>query len=152
MYGQVKKKVKNKIIVPTVNWFSGKIYKPRLWTDQEWHKLTPKEKCWIWYKHHFHMIGIGNGELDNVLFFLRGEFITQASITVLLVKSFGLPDWCYLVYPVFFFAYKYVQWWIGNQIDARDLIALDKEIENKRNFVFREIRDRAKTEPFRKNL
>ena len=141
-----------RILVRFVDWFSGKIFKPRLYSDKEWNSLVPKEKCWIWYKHHFHMIGIGNGELDNVLFFLRGEFITQAGLASLIVLELGLPYYYYFAYPVFFFGYKYVQWWIGNQIDMRDLIALDSEITSKRTIAFREIRKASYNEPFRKNL
>lgn len=142
----------NKVLTRLSDWAAGRLGPPRLWTEDEWHKLTSKEKIWITYKHTFHMIGIGNGELDNVLFFLRGEFLTQAGMASLLVLNLGLPSWCYFIYPLFYFIYKYVQWWIGNRIDAADLIALDSEINNKRSIAFRELRKQANNEPFRKNL
>lgn len=125
---------------------------PRLYEKKEWNKYNSKEKCWILYKHHFHMIGIGNGELDNVLFFMRGEFLTQVGIFGLIALNLGLPLWGYFIYPVFFFFYKYVQWWVGNQIDKRDLVAIDSEITSKRSMALREIRKKANNEPFRKNL
>lgn len=126
------------------------IKRPRFWTEEEWNQLSNKEKLWVFYKHHWMMIGVGNGELDNVLFFLKGEFITQAAIMALVVNAFGLPYWAYFAYPALYGVYKYVQWWVGNRIDAEDLIAINEEMTNRRNKVFREIRQRAHDEPWRK--
>lgn len=136
-----------------VDWLIGTrlIKRPRFWDEEEWNKLSNKEQVWVFYKHHWTMIGVGNGELDNVLFFLKGEFITQAAIMALIVNAFGLPYWAYFAYPALYGVYKYVQWWVGNKIDKEDLIAMNEEIMNRRNKVFREIRQRARGEPWRKN-
>lgn len=135
-----------------VNWLSKKIYKPRLWTDKEWKQKNPKEKVWIWYKHHDALIGSGNGELDKVLPFLTGEFLTTTAAISVFIKMFGLPEWFYFLYPAFYIGYKYVQWWIGNEIDKRDFPALTSEIGSKRTTAFRELRKAANNEEWRKKV
>ena len=55
---------------------------------------------------------------------------STAAVMALIVKSFELPYWAYFAYPVLYGAYKYVQWWVGNRIDAEDLIAINEEIMN----------------------
>jgi len=136
-----------------VDWLAGIrfVKRPRFWDEEEWGTLSNKQKVWIFYKHHWAMIGIGNGELDNVLFFLKGEFITQAAIMALVVNSFGLPYWAYFAYPVSYGLYKYVQWWVGNKIDSEDLIAMNEEIMIRRHKGWREIRRKDKEQAWKKN-
>ncbi len=133
-----------------IEWASKKVYIPRLWTKEEWEKLSAKEKMWIWYKHHDYLIGAGNGELDKILPFLTGEFLTTAGVMVAVFTLLGFPEWSYAIYPVFYIIYKYVQWFVGDQIDKRDLIAVSSEIGNKRQIAFRELREKAKEEDWRK--
>jgi len=133
-----------------IEWFSKKIYIPRLWTKKEWVELSAKEKVWIWYKHHDNMMSTGNGELDKILPFLRGEFLTTAGIFAVLFVQLGLPQWTLFLYPILYFGYKLFQWYVGDQIDKRDLIALSSEIGNKRSIAFRELRALTKKEKWRK--
>lgn len=123
------------------NWFSLKINKPRLWTEKEWKNLIAKEKIWIWYKHHWMLMGEGNAELDNLLFFMQGEFLMMMGIWATFVKVWGFPDWT-ILFPVALTLFnKFLQWKIGNWKDKKDLIALQKEIGNKRDRFIREVRN-----------
>ncbi len=138
------------MISSLIEWASKKVYIPRLWTKKEWVKFSAKEKMWIWYKHHDNMMSTGNGELDKILPFFRGEFIATAGIMAVLFTQLGLPSWSYALYPVFYIGYKVFQWFVGDQIDKRDLIALSGEIGNKRSIAFRELREKKKKEDWRK--
>jgi len=133
-----------------IEWGSKKVYIPRLWTQQEWNKLSPKEKMWLWYKHHDTLMSTGNGELDKLLPFLKGEFLTTAGIFTVISIQLGLPTWMYFLYPILYVAYKLFQWFIGDMIDKQDLIALSSEISNKRQIAFRVLRKAAEKEEWRK--
>ncbi len=133
-----------------IEWASTKVYIPRLWSKDEWNRLSAKEKMWIWYKHHDALMGAGNGELDKLLPFLKGEFLTTAGIFTVISIQLGLPTWMYFLYPVLYIVYKAFQWYIGDIIDKQDLIALSSEIGAKRQIAFRELRKAADKEPWRK--
>ncbi len=139
-----------RIIQKFLKWFASKIYTPRLWTEEEWIKLTSKEQVWIWYKHHDNLMSTGNGELDKILPFLKGEFLTTAGIFTVISIQLGLPTWTYFLYPILYVSYKIFQWYIGDQIDKRDLIALSSEIGSRRTIAFREIRNNTNKEKWRK--
>lgn len=123
------------------DWLASKTNPPRFWTKEEWFKLNSKEKLWVLYKHHDNLLGIGNGELDRFLPFLKGDFITSLAAVSSLLILIKAPEWVFWVYPIFYMViWKAVQWWVGNKLDEKDLIALQTEIGNKRNKVFRELR------------
>jgi len=141
----IRKRIRN-----ILNFFASKVFIPRLWTKKEWDTYSSKEKVWIWYKHHDQMMSVGNGELDKILPFLKGEFLTTAGIFAVLFVQLGLPQWTLLLYPILYVGYKLFQWYIGDQIDKRDLIALSSEIGSRRTIAFREIRSNTKKEKWRK--
>lgn len=131
------------------DWFAGKIHTPRLWSKKEWGSFTSKEKIWIWYKHHDNIMSTGNGELDKLLPFLKGEFLTTTGIFVVILNQLQLPPWTYFLYPLLYVGYKFFQWYVGDQIDKRDLIAIASDVSNKRNLAFRELREKKKKEAWR---
>ncbi len=145
----MKKWLKRQLIT-FLDWFSKKIYIPRLWSRQEWGKSSSKEKLWIWYKHHDALIASGNAEFDKFLPFLTGQFLTTVAAISVYIKIFNLPEWAYYLYPVFYVAYKYAHWWLGDEIDKRDFPALTSEIQAKRQTAFRELRNATKKEAWRK--
>ena len=143
-----------------IEWVSKKVGIPRLWTKEEWHKLSAKEKVWIWYKHHWYIRGIGSGEVDQFSNPVK-EIILYGSLVILTVERlyamagieigatqllFTVGIICVIVWLVNFV----LQWFIGNKIDNLDLIALNSEIGNRRQIAFRELREKAKKEEWRK--
>jgi hypothetical protein len=110
--------------------------KPRLWKEKEWAELTPKERIWIFYKHHWTMKNIGSGEVDQITNPVK-ELILYGGILIILFKDpvlVVIGAVCYVVGNTF------LQWYIGTWKDKKDLIALEQEISNRRNLVFREMR------------
>lgn len=134
-------------------WFANnRIKRIRFWSEEEWGSLTDKEKIWIWYKHHWQLIGQGNAEVDTILFFTQGEFLTLMGIWTANVAVWNLPMWAIPAPFVLFIVNKYIMWKIGNWKDDKDLIALETEWGNRRNKVYREIRAKEMKQEFRKEL
>lgn len=135
------------------SWFvKTRVNRIRFWSEEEWKALTDKEKIWIWYKHHWLLIGQGNAEVDQLLFFTQGEFLTLFGMWMANVGIWNLPIWTIPAPFVLFVFNKYVMWRIGNWKDDKDLIALETEWGNRRNKVFREIRKKEMNQKFRKEL
>jgi hypothetical protein len=128
------------------------VKKPRFWTDEEWSRLNDKEKAWIWYKHHWTLIAQGNAEVDNILFFTQGQFLTLFGMWIVVMKEFNLPGYTLPLPFVWFIANKYIMWKIGNWKDKKDLIALENELSNKRNKFCRELREQEMKALYRKGL
>jgi len=128
------------------------VRRPRLWDKTEWGKFTNKEKFWIWYKHHFMLIGQGNAEVDNLLFFTQGQFLQLMGIWMANVAVWNLPAWTIPAPFAWFIVNKYIMWRIGNWKDNKDLIALEQENTNKRDIFVRQVRGQMMKEPFREKL
>jgi len=161
MFRWLKKLVKS-VLRTLVNWFSKKIRKPRLWTGIEWKKLTPKEKCWIWYKHVLYIKGVGSAEVDQVTnpikdWILYGG-IVLSNITLamtalgLKIDYFAIVGMVGLTVIVLWIVNFVWQLNIGDWKDANDLIALESEITNKRNLFCRDLRKATKKEEWRQKI
>ena len=147
-----------------VEWFVRQSFfkKPRYWTEEEWVKYSNKEMFWIWYKNILHIKGHGSGEVDIFVdpfkdFILYGGIILANILAALVYLNIEIDYFVILgvvcVVAVVGWVINFiVQHKIGNWKDANDFIALETELQNKRNPVFREIRQRAKAEKWRKNV
>jgi len=141
--------LKQKIAIFCVKRF---VHKPRFWTKIEWSHLTDKEKLWIWYKHHWLMIGQGNTEVDNLLFFIQGQFLTLMAAWLAMMAAWSLPAWTIFLPLIFFLFNKWVMWKIGNWKDIKDFITLETQLNNKRNQWYRTWNKTLMQQPFRKNM
>lgn len=132
-------------------WFVNRFVKRvRFWEEKEWRQRTPKERIWIWYKHHWKMKNEGSSEVDQITdpikeVVLYGGIITLTLNSFLLAQGISvnfieLTNLVYLGAMVLWLILFGVQWWIGNWKDKQDFIALNMELENRRNKVFREMR------------
>lgn len=72
------------------------------------------------------------------------QFLGLFTMWLVLIKTYNLPNWVWPFPIFFFFANKGVMWYVGNWKDKKDWIAWETELANKRNKVFREIRNRAR--------
>jgi len=108
---------------------------PRFFSKKEWGKFNDKEKIWITYKHYWMLKGQGDAEISVVEAIVM-QFITWATLIML----WKLPIEIMFVSP-FVLAFS---WWLkflfGDYKDKKDLIALEMELGNRRNKVFRELR------------
>jgi len=149
------------LINSSLNWFSRRIGRPRLWSKKEWNASSSKEKIWVWYKHHLYLKGLGSAEIDQVSDPVK-EIILYGSIIILTVErlyamagiTVGAEQLLVTVGVVciaFWISNTIMQWIIGNKIDNLDLPACGEEINIRRNKLFREIRERAENEEWRKN-
>ena len=159
MFQWLKRLIKS-ILRFFVNWFAKRIETPRLWTDSEWRKLTPKEKCWIWYKHVLYIKGVGSAEVDQVSNPIKdwilygGIILSNISLAMIALEIetnyfalIGVVGVTVIVLWIINFAWQLK---IGDWKDANDLIALEQEIGNKRNKFCRDIRKATKKEEWRK--
>ena len=143
-----------------VEWSAKRIGIPRLWTKTEWNACSAKEKLWIWYKHHWFIRGTGSAEVDQFTGPAK-EILLYGSLVILTVERLyamagieigasqlllSVAVICIIVWLANFV----LQWFIGNKIDNLDLIALSTEIGNKRQIAFRELRESARNEEWRK--
>ena len=148
------------MISALVDWFASKLKAPRLWSKEEWIKLSSKEQAWVWWKHHWMIRGTGSAEVDQFTGPVK-EIVLYGSIIILTVEklfamagiSIGASQLlvtvamvCIVLWTINFI----LQWLIGNKIDNLDLIALNSEIATKRTIAFRELRKAAKEEEWRK--
>lgn len=149
------------VLVKLANWTATRISKPRFWTDEEWNKFSSKEKIWVWYKHHWNIKSYGSAEADNFTMPIK-DLILYGGI----IMANALAALAYFKIEFDYFALLFVvgisctvlwtinfvwQWTLGDWKDKNDFIALEQEIGNKRNKVFREIREQAKKEKWRQS-
>ena len=143
-----------------LKWSSEKISPPRLWSKKEWNTLSALEKTFIWYKQLLYIKGVGSSEVDQVsnplkdLILYGGIILSNVSIAFLYLgielnyfTIIGIVAVCCLIFWIINFIF---QMKIGNWKDIHDLIALEKEIGNKRDKFCRDIRKAAMEEPWRK--
>ena len=156
------KKWLKKRLIGFIEWFikTRLFKKPRLWEKKEWDSISPREKIWVWYKHHLYIKGLGSAEVDQVTTPTK-EIILYGSVIILAVErlyaianiSVSAEQLIYTVGTVCVLLWvgnTVIQWVIGNQLDNLDLPAWDCEISNRRNKVFREIRKTTEKEDWRK--
>ena len=139
-------KIINRIIDIIASWFvAWRCPKPlRFWTEKEWKVFSPKKKIWIWYKHNWNLMNQGSGEIDHVLLFAKPEnWYKLIAVAALFEAAWHIPWWVAVVLFIPLEVLNYIlQWWIGEVKDRKDLIALEAEISNRRNMVYREIREK----------
>ncbi len=124
-------------LLRTITKAIGSKLKPvRFFSQEEWNNLTPKEKVWITNKHHKFLRDIGDGEVN----FFQG-ILYQIFGFMAFIKIMEYPEWIIYLFPLGWIIINYIQWWFGNFMDKYDLPAFNTEIVNRRNMVFREIRD-----------
>ncbi len=139
---------------------SNKIKIPRLWTKNEWEKLSSLEKCFIWYKQIFYIKGTGSAEVDQVtnpikdLILYGGIILSNVSIAFLYLgielNYFTIIGIVTITCILLWIANFIFQIKIGNWKDIHDLIALEQEIGNKRDKFCRDIRKATMEEKWRK--
>ena len=144
-----------------VDWAAFKINKPRFWTNEEWDKFSSKEKLWVYYKHHWTIKGYGSAEVDNFttplkeLILYGGIILSNAMVALIYFKIefdyFSLMSIVGITCAILWIINFAWQWMLGDWKDKNDFIALEQEISNKRNKVFREIRVQANKEKWRQN-
>lgn len=150
------------MIAGFIHWFVNTRFfrKPRLWSQQEWNVISDKEKLWVWYKHHLYVKGLGSAEVDQVTNPAK-EIVLYGSLIILTIErlysllgiQIGAAELLYTVGIgcVLFWAVCTIgQWLVGNKLDNLDFPAWDAEIGNRRNKVFREIREVQEKEKWRK--
>ena len=120
-----------------VDWIVKRIKPVRFWSEKEWNNLTPKEKIWIWYKHHWTMKNTGSGEVDQIINPIK-EVLLYGGILLIITNDPVLVTILAICYVI---VNTLLQWFMGNWMDKKDLIALGQEISNRRNNVFREMRN-----------
>ena len=135
-------------------WLKNNILKPlakqtkpvRFFNKKEWATFNDKEKLWITYKHYWMLKGQGDAEISIVEAIII-QLITWATV----LQIWGFDIWL-MVFAPFILLFS---WWIkyvfGNYKDKKDLIALETEIGNRRNKVFREIRTKKKKKRKKRN-
>ena len=149
--------------VNLVDWFVGtRFFKnPRLWTEKEWSTRSSKEKLWVWYKHHLYIKGLGSAEVDQVTEPLK-QLVLYGSIIILTIERLyamanipvGATQLLFtvgIICVILWTGNTILQWLIGNKLDNLDLEAWTIEIGNRRNKVFREIREAREKEKWRKS-
>jgi len=108
---------------------------PRFFNKKEWGKFNDKEKLWITYKHYWMLKGQGDAEI-SIFEAIVIQLITWATV----IQIWGLPLEIMIVAPIVLL----ISWWLkflfGDYKDKKDLIALETELGNRRNKVFRELR------------
>jgi len=144
------------ILENLILWFVKKfVSRIRLWDQKEWDGLTPKEKLFIWYKHHWGLKNQGSGEVDQVTAPIK-EAILYGGIIILvferILETVGIQTNVFTLMTIvavscgiLWLINFTVQWMLGDWMDRKDLIALKEEIVNRRNLVFREIRRMMKS-------
>ena len=136
-----------------IEWFPGWFNKPvRFWTEEEWVQYTAKEKLWLKYKEFWMYVSQGNAEVDNILFFIQGQFVTMFIAWGVAMEVYKLPWWTFPVPFAFVIINKSAQYWIGRWKDKKDLIALETEHSNRRNILFRRLHSQLMGQEFRKEL
>ena len=143
-----------------INRISSIIKIPRLWTNEEWMKLSSLEKLFIWYKQILYIKGVGSSEVDQVsnpikdLILYGGIILSNVSIAFLYLgielNYFTIIGFVSVSCLIFWIINFVFQMRIGNWKDSHDLIALENEIGNKRDKFCRDIRKAAMEEPWRK--
>ena len=119
-----------------VNWLGSKLGPVRFFSEEEWLRMTPKERLWITYKHHLSMINAGEGEFN-----VFEQLIAGILAVIAFFKIMGFPDWTFWLVPPAYIGLKGLKWKLGNWKDKKDFNALDVEIANRRNKFIREFRD-----------
>ena len=148
-----------KLLEFLVNWFANHIKRPRFWTEEEWNRKAPKEQCWVFYKHHLYLKGLGSAEADQVTMPVK-DFLVLGGVIFLVAESFlaeagieigskSLMFFVGLACLIAWIANFALQWFLGNEIDKRDFPALQSEITNKRDQAMRDIRKNTDKEKWR---
>ena len=109
---------------------------PRFFSEKEWSGYNSKSKLWVKYKHFMMMKSQGDSEvsvLEGIIYLGIGA--------VGALKFFELPIWLMIFFPVWLILTWGIKYAFGDYKDKKDLIALETELGNRRNKVFRELRE-----------
>lgn len=131
---------------------------PRFW-EEEWKAYNTKEKFWVLYKHHWTMKSYGSAEFDQFttpikeMILYGGIIMSNVAIALIYLKIeldyFALLSFVSTTCVVLWLVNFAVQWWLGDEMDKRDLPALSSEIGSKRTIAFRELRKATMKEKWR---
>lgn len=109
----------------------------RFFNKKEWDKFNDKEKIWISYKHYWMLKGQGDAEI-SIIEAIVIQLITWATV----IQIWKLPLEIMILAPFILLFSWWIKYRFGNYKDKKDLIALETELGNRRNKVFRELRKR----------
>ena len=124
--------VNNAVLKPLAN----RTKPPRFFSQEEWNAFNDKEKLWIKYKHFWVMKSQGDTEIsviEGIIYLGVGAatFLNYWNLSMELMYFF----------PVWLAGSWWLKYKFGDYKDRKDLIALESEVSNRRNKVFREIRE-----------